>query len=194
MTAAFNPWTATFDEARAAQPEGFDPKPDLPLYQWNAAREVEALRPSIERGDGFAVLDAVSRCALHGLVIPDWLAREYLRRYRAVQHCRVRSWDEAFGRPYPPGTNIAARRRAQKNRIAASLAFHDILISDPARTVDKGLFEEIGKRIGEGATRAEDLYREALQLGIGQTAAEIRGFLQIKPTKSGKLAGIRRRR
>jgi hypothetical protein len=64
------------------------------------------------------------------------------------------------------------------------------------RAVDKALWEEIGHEIDEGTTRAEELYREALRMGIGQTAAVIRksqGW-PTRPTTLRKVTGIKRRR
>jgi hypothetical protein len=95
--------------------------PDMPLhhperlvFQYFATRMVLRLRPKIEMGSGFAVLQAVAECARTGLAMPDWLAVEFLKRYRAVRHYEERSWDapKSFGRPYPKGTNIAAKRKA----------------------------------------------------------------------------------
>jgi hypothetical protein len=76
------------------------------------------------------------------------------------------------------------------------LAFSDRLKRDPMRAVDKALWEEIGREIGEGTTRAEDLYREALRMGIALAAADIRerAGSPTRPTTLRKLAGIRRRR
>lgn len=121
----FDPWTATIDEALAADAVHPAPfyEPDRPLYQWNAAREIEALRPSIENGDGFAVLDAVSRCARQGLALPHWLAVEFLRRYDAVLQCRAGSWDEAFGRPYPKRVRLLNLRQPRAKRWALASYF-----------------------------------------------------------------------
>lgn len=123
MTASFDPWTATFAEAQAAHGEGFDPSPAQPLYQWNAAQEVTQLREEVELGNGFAVLDAISRCARHGLVMPDWLARQYLTRYHGVLNCRVGSWDQAFGAPFPVRVRLATWRLRREKRWALWLFF-----------------------------------------------------------------------
>ena len=182
---AFDPFTATLEEAQA-QPDANEPRGAV----WRAcgAHRLMERRAYYEANP----LDGMAVCAVHDLVAPDWLARAYLRGFYAVTTCKARSWDEAFGAPFPKGTNIAAARRARQNRVAAALAFSDILQRDPTRAVDKMLWEEIGTRIGEGATRAEELYREALRMGIGRTADQIRG--PLRPAKSRKLAGIRRRR
>lgn len=98
----FDPWTATFEEAKAAQDAvGRLDGPAMPLSQWCAVQEINTLRPTVEGGGGFDTMDAVSRCIRHDLVAPAWLARAFLRRYDSVLNCRVGSWDEAFGRPYP---------------------------------------------------------------------------------------------
>jgi hypothetical protein len=193
----FDPWTATFDEAKVAQDAlGEHVGPGLPLYQWCAVQEVNKLRPAVEAGCGFDVMDAVSRCLRHDLGPPDWLARAFLRRYDAVLNCRAGSWDDAFGRPYPKNAQLAALRRRRIGRLKASNAFTERLRRNPMRAVDKALWEEIGHEIDEGTTRAEELYREALRMGIGQTAAVIRksqGW-PTRPTTLRKVTGIKRRR
>jgi len=182
---AFDPFTATLEEAQA-QPDANEPRGAV----WRAcgAHMLMERRAYYEANP----LDGMAVCAVHDLVAPDWLARAYLRGFRTVVNCEARSWDEAFGAPFPKGTNIAAARRARRNRVAVAVAFSDILQRDPSRPVDKALWEEIGARIGEGATRAEELYREALRMGAGLTAEQVRG--PLRPAKSRKLAGVRRRR
>jgi hypothetical protein len=186
----FDPWTATLDQALAAENESSAPAaaPTRPVFQWATAQDLQAARERIEAADGFAVLQAVADCALHGLVMPDWLVVLYLRRYRRVQRLHVVSWDDetAFGRPYPKNSQLAALRRRRDNRMKAVLAFKARLSREPERAIDKELWAEIGREIGEGATRAEDLYRDALRRGFA---------LKInRPRISRKLAGIRRRR
>ncbi len=192
----FDPWTATFEDAQAAH--GGDDGPCGPLHQWAAVQELLAGREQIEAGDGFDALQAVALCAMRGLVMPDWLVTVFLRRYRRVQRLHADSWDDesAFGRPYPKHAQLPALRRRRDGRIKASLAFSDRLQRDPMRAVDKALWEDIGREIGEGATRAEELYREALRMGIGSTAADMRkrAGCTTRPTTLRKLAGIRRRR
>jgi hypothetical protein len=119
---AFDPWTATLEEVLEL-PADADGEIPVQHLQWMHARSIAAQQLKIERGDGFDVLQAVAACAIHGLVMPDWLVREYLRRYRAVQQCRVKSWDalEAFGRPYPKGTHI---QRLRKDRGARHVVLH----------------------------------------------------------------------
>lgn len=186
---AFDPFTATLAQA-LAHPDAHAIRGAV--WQWSGAQELTGRREFYERNP----LGGMAVCATHDLVAPDWLARAYLRGFDAVAGCRVRSWDEAFGTPHPKGANLAAQRRSRINRVEAVNAFDDLLQRDPGRPVDKALWEEIGRSIGEGATRAEELYREGLRMGIGSTAADIRKRLgwPLRPAKFRKLAGVLRKR
>jgi hypothetical protein len=199
----FDPFMATPEDAWALQEKlvslGMQAQdPCGPFFQAAAACQLETDRLRIEGGDGFDALKAVALCAVRGLVMPDWLAQLFLNRYREVQQLRVGGWGDpkAFGPAFPKGTHLAALRRGRRGRVKASLAFTRLIKENPSRAIDKGLWEEVGREIGEGATQAENLYREALKQGMGSTAAEIRTALgaPVKPTNSRKLAGVRRKR
>lgn len=193
----FDPWTATFEEAEAAQRDYPGPTdPDAPIFQWAGAQRISLqLRPRVEAGDGNAAMDAVSQCLRRGLVAPDWLARKFLRCYDQVLNCRVGSWDEAFGPPFPKGKQLARMRFNRHARFAVSNAVLDAIQRDPHRPIDAGLFEEVGRQVGAGKTLAEELYREAVAMGAVD-AAEVKKRLLSpgNPAKSRKLAGISRRR
>lgn len=185
----FDPFLATLEQALA--------RPDADatrgaVWRWAGAQELIESRAFYEANP----LWGIAKCAVHDLVAPDWLAIAYLHRFRSVTHHHVRTWDEAFGPAHPKGKNMAAARRAMLNRPKVALLFRDTLQRDPLRPVDKALWDEIGTAVGEGATRAEDLYREALQSGMATSASAIRqraGVSTRRPAKFRKLAGLQKR-
>lgn len=182
---AFDPFTATLDEAKS-QPDAYGLRG--PVERWAGAQVLTGRSEFYERNP----LDGIAVCVLHDLVAPEWLSRAYLQGLHRVVNCRARSWDEAFGAPFKPGKNLAAMPRARLHRIAAANAFSDILQRDPTRRIDKALWREIGDQIGEGATRAEELYREALAMGFGATACHIKKRSGVLPTRFRKPAGKHR--
>ncbi|MFT3963707.1 hypothetical protein [Propionivibrio sp.] len=194
----FDPWTATFEEAQEEQKKlessgKNGSSPVGPLYQFGGACNVVRLKDEIDKGDGFAVLAAIRECVTHGLVAPDWLAFAFNRRYDNVNMARVGSWDDpkAFGRPYPKGTNLAARRKARVGRLAVWLSVVTRRKTSPETPIDKGLFEEIGKALGFGATLAERYYYEQKKLHIllfGKNSNAV--GMNPTPTKKGKIAGL----
>jgi hypothetical protein len=149
-------WAALYAEAKAVQ---------APREQLDAAEECVRLRSQIEAGDGGAVLDAIGHCAEHRLVIPEWLADEYLRRHGNVGRGQARDWNDerAFGRAYPKGTNIAGIRAKVEDAPAAYVFAVGLLAADPTRPFDAGFYEEIGAHIGVGKTRAQELLAMALK-------------------------------
>lgn len=195
----FDAWSATFEEANAAQRlySGSFADPEGPIYQWSAAQTLLRTRDSIVSGSGFDVLEAVASCAGVGLAMPGWLARVFLAKYRAVQRLQVASWDspEAFGRPYPKNTNVAALRRRRDSRGRIGLLVTQFVQTNPNAPLDPH-WEEWGREIGEGRTNTQKLYAQALKLGLCRSPSEIR--LQLghpkSPGKSIKDVGRRIRR
>jgi hypothetical protein len=161
----FDPWTATLEEAMA-QPNAHEPRGAI---QKNvAAQTLIARKEKILSGDGFDVLQAVAQCAVADLVMPEWLAVAFLKRYRAVQQLGCDSWDgeTAFGKPYPKGMQLARKRRQRNNRVAVINAVALAINKQPEIRIDAGFWEFIGASIGEGKTNAQKLHAEAVRLGI----------------------------
>jgi hypothetical protein len=48
--------------------------------------------------------------------MPDWLAVEYLKRFRRVLNCEVASWDVAFDRPFKKGIKAGRLRQLRTQR------------------------------------------------------------------------------
>jgi hypothetical protein len=160
----FDPWTTTIEEAMA-QPNANEPQGSI--QKAATAHRITASKESVLQGDGFDVLQAVAACAVAGLEMPDWLAKSFLNRYRAVQQLRVDSWDaeKAFGRPYPKGMQLARKKRQRDNRIKVINAVTQAIQKMPDRAIDTAFWEGIGAAIGEGKTNAQKLHAEAVRLG-----------------------------
>lgn len=153
----FDPWTATLDEAMVAHVD-HDGGPEGPLFKWHVAREIEALKQDIDAGDGFVVLHCIRLCVTHGLVAPEWLAYAFNRRYYQVSSCRVGTWDEAFGKPYP-GKHLAKLRQRRELKFDVYLR-----VSESTQAIDEALFERVGHEFGIGKTLCSELYYEAKKL------------------------------
>ena len=109
---------------------------------------------------GRAVLRALYVCAMHDLVMPEWLAMEFLKRYREVTHYRTSSWsdEKAFGKPHPKNTNVAARRKAREKGMRV---YNEIkAMRAKGESINKGLFAKVGSKHGLGTTLMEKLYYE----------------------------------
>jgi hypothetical protein len=147
--------------ARAAGMEWFDPAG--PLSQWHALQELETLERQYAAGDRFALLHAIRVCANHDLVIPLRAALAYIRCFDAVLTCRTDAWDDAFGRPYPPGMHIAKARQRRQLRFQIYNRVQAILRSE--RTpIDEALFERVGDEFDIGKTLCNKLYYQAKKL------------------------------
>ena len=199
MPTAFDPFTATLPEALAEQARwqaetGKQSDSCMPLARCTAAAQVSARRQRCEAANGgFEVLLCIRDCVTNGLVAPEWLAYAYNRRFDAVLNCRVGSWhhDQAFGRPYPKGTHLAALRKARRTRYAVVLAVHAALELEPAPAIDGALFEAVGRPLGLGKTLTANLYYETRDR-LALSMASRPGDRSRTSAKTSKLA-VRRR-
>jgi hypothetical protein len=185
-----DPWQwpkLTSEEIARLSADPANEAPEGPLFQYMAVLECNELRKEIESSaatSGFAVLLAVRHCATHGLVLPDWLAYAFNRRFDSVLQCRASSWDDpiSFGSPYPKGSHKNAMRKARIGRIAVHLAVGRRLEAAPETAIDKALFESVGKELGYGSTLTSDYYYEAInKLGLHSHAtAKTENFTGMK--------------
>jgi hypothetical protein len=138
--------------------------PDLPLFQWNALRDLDTLKAQFEAGDGFALLQAIRKCANHNLVMPDWVTQNYIDRFDRVLNCKLASWDEAFGKPYPKGKHISNLRDRRSLRLQVYIRVREILAADKSIPIDNELFSSVGAKLGIRKTLCNELYYEAKRM------------------------------
>lgn len=165
----FDPWTTTIEQAIAAdsEPHGRPPYAS-PIFQWQAAQTIASQEEKVAAGDGYAVMFCAHLCAWHELVMPRWLAKEFMRRFRRVNRAEVRTWDEAFGSPNPGKVNLAAVRRRRRSRVALQEALIQVLRrGPPGVAIDRLLWEAVGKVIGESGGQTEKLYQQNIRNGGG---------------------------
>lgn len=139
--APFDPWTMTTEKSLEVDMD------ERQLNQYLAAKGINQRRDEIVRS-GFAVLEAVAACARRELVMPEWLSKEFRRRFNAVCFHRTASWDDeqAFGRPYPKGTHL---RRLRNEDLWPELCtiVRRLLEEDPSRPIDELLFDDASERL-----------------------------------------------
>lgn len=157
----FDPFSATFEEANK-----LSNTEDLrinPIFQWNAAQEINQLKSEVEKGDGFTVLECIRKCVTFELIAPQWLAYAFNSRYDAVLNFRAKSWDDpkSFGKPYKKGTNINARRKERITKYAIYYEAKRLLRENPETPMDEYFFEKIGKKFNIGKTLASEYYYKA---------------------------------
>lgn len=155
----FDPWNATLEEA-LNQPDAH--APHGPVLRWGAAQEIVQRRAYFEKFP----LEGIASCVRAGLLAPDWLVYPFFRQYDKVLNCRVGSWDEAFGSPFPKGTNLARKRQDRVNKSRVSNAVADAINRNPERSIDASFWDEIGLSAGVGKTKAQELHARAVQLGF----------------------------
>jgi len=145
--------------------------PRRPLFQWIAHQELKRLRCDFEAGNGSALMSAIRKCANHELVMPEWVAAEYIKRFDLILNYESASWDDVLGRPIPKGAHLNAlkKRRELKFKVyqAVRARIAPTLECPDGVPVDAELFEAIGKELGIGKTLASEYYYTAKALVEG---------------------------
>lgn len=170
----FDPFNATMEQAQA--------EPDAWAMHGAVSRLVGASQLTENREFYEAhPVDGMAHCAMHGLVAPDWLARKFLGGFYAVVNAKAGSWDEAFGAPFPKGTQLPAVRRRRRQRFEIALLATEFVqmhpdlamsrfweLFDPAAKnragIDAGVSER-ASRIGVSKSLAQELYAKAVERG-----------------------------
>jgi hypothetical protein len=135
--------------------------PTMPLYQWNALHDLDTLKLQFQTGDSFALLQAMRKCANHDLLMPDWVAQNYIDRFDRVLSCKLASWDEAFGKPSPKGVHISDMRQRRNLRFKVYLRIREIRHADKSIAIDDHLFGSVGAEFGIKKTLCNKLYYQA---------------------------------
>lgn len=171
--AAYDAAASEQDAILRADPTRHRADPTLPVSQFFGRLWLEQEQERFAAGDRGALLAAVRECARCGLPMPEWVAAAFIRSYDQVLNCRVKSWDEAFGAPFPKGSHLNALRKRRKLRVFVHSAVIDRVQRDPSTPIDKGLFESVGEEFNIGASQAEELYYSAVRRG-GLDAADVK--------------------
>ena len=119
------------------------------------AEVLEILKEKFESGDKSTLLYAIYYCCLMKRPLPEWLRLAFLASYEAATGYKIKSWDDAFGRPHPKSTHLKAEKRNAELRFLIILRVQARKEGEP---IDKGLFEEIGTELGISGTTASDIY------------------------------------
>lgn len=110
------------------------------------------------QGDRYWVLTAIKVCADSKLPLPEWAAEAYIEGYDIVVRDKAKSWDHAFGHPYPKGTHPNAHKKREKHGLPIWNEINSILVAMPDTPIDEALFEKVGKKYGVGKTRASEYF------------------------------------
>jgi hypothetical protein len=145
------------EQAIARGPSG----PNLPLFQWSALQDLDALKTQFEAGDSFALLQAIRKCSNHDLRMPDWVAQNFIDRFDQILNRKLASWDDAFGKPHAKGVHISKTRRRKELRLAVYLWIREIRAADKSIAIDEALFRRVGAEFGIKKTLCNELYYQA---------------------------------
>ena len=78
---------------------------------------------------------------------------------------KKKSWDEVFDNPIPKGASIDKLKKKFLLEGQVYLTLREILLQDPERAIDAGIFEEAGEKFGLGKTATEKYYRSMVKQG-----------------------------
>jgi hypothetical protein len=127
---------------------------------WPSWTPFEYFEAAHKLGKPRALMEALLKCSLLKLPMPDWVAEAYQDAYKKVTTYEVKSWDDAFGKPHPKGTDLKASRK--KLQIGGKIFETSRKMIDSGAKIDLELFEIVGKQFGMSCSYARDAYYEHL--------------------------------
>ena len=147
----FDPFTAT--EAQARSQPGAVGVPDGAFWKWQAAQRITDDQSQYEANP----IHGIAACLRARITPPQWLVHSFLKQFDLVRGGGARTWDEAFGPPYPKSVRLKTLR---PKSVQAGL--RDFLLN--SGYLDQ-LFKGTKRPLaGEGLPRTEDGYKEAAKL------------------------------
>lgn len=147
--------------------EDFDPTG--PLSRWFAHDTLIEQELQFISGKRLALMKAIYICCRHGLPIPAWASEAYAAAFLKIENAHAKSWDEAFGAPYPPGTNISATRKERDLPALIWAAVADEKEKHPDTPIDNGLMDKIGERFDIGRSQAWKYYGQMKKIMDGNS-------------------------
>src|SRR5262245_12218982 len=106
------------------------------------------LKDDYENGHKPALWSVIVLAATGQSIIPDWARDVIMNAHTAVREGNVRSWDDIFGSPLPPGTRQGSLRTKahQREVYERVLALH----RDEGLPIGDVLFARVGRDLGVG--------------------------------------------
>lgn len=118
---------------------------------------LDTLRLRYEDGDQGALLDAIALCADNGLPLPQWCASAFCAAYMRVKNYKLRSWDEAFGKPHPARAQLPAAEQRHRLMYPVWKRVTQLHVRKN-KPIDGELFEVVGEEFHIGKTRCSEYY------------------------------------
>lgn len=128
-----------------------------PVCKWQALHRMEKSGIRFLHGDRAALFEAIYQCATRDVLIPDWAARAFRRGYQEILNCRVDSWDEAFGPPFPKGFKISQAKRRRSLRPQIHVRIMNI-IKQESVPVDDELFQRVATEFHIGKRQCKQFW------------------------------------
>ena len=123
-----------------------------------ALHDLEAERKEFERSsDYYYVLRRFASAATMISLLPNGLARAFIRAFDKVNQAVAGSWDEVFGTPYSKGTHVPKIRERKTAGVKVYTRVKQLHETEQA-PLDDTLFEKVGAEFGFKKTKASELY------------------------------------
>lgn len=133
-----------------------------PLMIYAAYHQIFDLKMRYEAGDKYALPLAVRIVAMHDVLMPDWLQKEFVQRFRDVNHYKVKDWSDIFGRTIPKGKSFHTLKR---DRELLWLVGGDIReAKKQGKSINTELFEELAAKHGTNRDKIAKLYKKLRNL------------------------------
>jgi hypothetical protein len=129
------------------------------------AEVLEILKEIFDGGGKWALLNAIYYCCLLKRPVPEWLQSAFIDAYESATGHEIKSWNDAFGRPHPKGTQL----EKEKLRRLVIARVWTLKTENPETAIDRGMFEQIGEELGIPGSTIDGLYYDGRSRGLRES-------------------------
>lgn len=177
----FDPFAAT--EAQARAEPNVDGIPDGVFYKWQAAQRITEGQSQYEANP----IQGIAVCLRARIMPPQWLVHSFLKQFDLVRDAEVRTWDEAFGQPYPKSVRLETLRpkSAQVGLLdhMIKVGFLDQLFKGPKRTLTGEALPRTEKGFEEAHEKLPHVPVKTIKQKLTKTRKNVRGGKDRYPSK-----------
>lgn len=115
-----------------------------------AEGKLKAHEVQFKGGEPIALLQAIRFCYFRRVPLPEWVGQGIIDGLMKVENFHTGSWDDAFGRPYPPNTRLPDLRRRSER--ACAVAYEVKKLRTSGVPIDEFIWERVADNLNATPT------------------------------------------
>ena len=128
-----------------------------------ALERLDKMRQQYEKGDRAKLISAIRHCGRNKIVMPDWVANEFIKKTDRWVNYGVEELGQALGVTWPTGAHLEAHKKKQRLKFKIYNEVMDQNLMNN-QAINTKLFLKVGKKFHIGSTLAKDYYYEVQKI------------------------------